>query len=142
VKTAQGKGLPGRAWIGLGVVVALLVYVIATGFSSATQYYLTVAQFEGARGAYAGRSARVQGTLVTASVRFSPKSHTLRFDLTGGGRVLPVVYTKGDVPYDFGKAEHAIVSGTAGRNGVFYASQVLVQCPSHYQAAVTPASSG
>lgn len=140
----QGRrsGFGIRAWAGLAVVVALLVYVVATGMGSATQYYLTVGQFEAARASYMGQSARVQGALVSSSVKFSPLRRTVWFDLQGNGRTLRVVYPGGDVPYDFAKAEHAIVVGHEVAGGWFRANQVMVQCPSHYAPAQVNSGTG
>ncbi len=121
-----------RSIVGLGLIVAIMVAVVVQGARSATDYYVTVAQVLASPSRYVGHAMRVQGALLPATVRFTPKTGDLWFRMGQGAQTLAVYY-HGAAPEDFTKGANAIVQGTEVRPGVIDAQQVLVQCPDHYK---------
>ncbi|MCE7939214.1 MAG: cytochrome c maturation protein CcmE [Chloroflexi bacterium CFX6] len=68
-----------------------------------------------------------------ASVTRPADGLELRFVLTGKDGRVPVVY-RGVVPDTFDLAESVTVGGRVTADGGFAADQLLVQCPSKYEA--------
>jgi cytochrome c-type biogenesis protein CcmE len=87
------------------------------------------------------RRLQVRGVVDDTSVERSADGLTLRFTLGGRTGRLPVVY-RGLVPDTFDQAETVTVAGLVGADGVFEADELLVQCPSKYEAVPPGASVG
>jgi cytochrome c-type biogenesis protein CcmE len=81
----------------------------------------------------AGPRMQVRGTVDDASVRREQDGLVMAFTLTGKDGALPVVY-QGIVPDTFDLAEAVTVGGRLAEDGTFVADQLLVQCPSKYEA--------
>lgn len=80
-----------------------------------------------------GRRMQVRGTVDDATVDRAVDGLVLSFTLIGKDGVLPVVY-EGVVPDTFDLAESVTVGGRLAEDGTFVADQLLVQCPSKYEA--------
>lgn len=121
---------------GLAVVIAMS-YLGYVAFSGASMYYLNVDELL-ARGASAyGENVRVSGRVLPDSVDKDPATNTLRFAVTDRdtptGSSMPVVYT-GVVPDAFKADANVVLEGKLAVNGTFEAANLLVKCPSKYQA--------
>jgi cytochrome c-type biogenesis protein CcmE len=139
----SGRLRSGRVIVAALVVLAVIAYLVYTGFQSTSVYYLTVSELK-ARGASQPFTAqvRVAGVVQENSVQRSTSDATLRFTMADDGGSLPVVY-KGMVPDIFGPGIQVVVEGRYTSDGVFQASTLLAKCPSKFTAAVpTPAVSG
>src|SRR5207302_371393 len=117
-------------------VLAVIGYLIYTGFQSTSIYYLTVGELK-ARGAGAvvGSQVRVAGVVQDGSVQRSSTDATVRFTIVDQGGTLPVVY-KGMIPDIFGPGIQVVVEGRYPSDGVFQASTLLAKCPSKFTAAI------
>jgi cytochrome c-type biogenesis protein CcmE len=129
---------------GLAVVVAMS-YLGYVAFSGAAMYYLNVDELL-ARGASAyGENVRVSGWVLPDSVEKDPATNTLRFVVadrnTTTGSSMPVVYT-GVVPDAFKADANVVLEGKLATNGAFEANNLLVKCPSRYQARVNDGNPG
>jgi cytochrome c-type biogenesis protein CcmE len=124
--------------IGLLLVVASIAFGV-TAFRNSLTPYISFAEAR-----RSGLSSQVNGTLVDpAAVRYDAGSSTLSFTLKDDhGETLPVVY-HGVKPANFEMATNVVAIGTF-HDGRFEADQLLVKCPSKYQAegAAEPAASG
>ncbi len=80
-----------------------------------------------------GPRMQVRGTVDDASVRREQDGLVMVFTLVGKEGALPVVY-RGIVPDTFDLAEAVTVGGRLAEDGTFVADQLLVQCPSKYEA--------
>ena len=79
------------------------------------------------------RAVQVAGFPDHAKARFDMASGSFEFPMTNEeGEVLPVRY-RGAEPGNFSQAQSVVVVGRY-RDGVFQASQILVKCPSKYEA--------
>ena len=113
--------------IGLAVIVAFALFGAGAFKKSLTPYV----GFAEARRSQ--RTVQVRGAKDPRSVRFDEQLHALRFDLIDAtDDRLPVVY-RHVKPGNFDQAKELVVIGRF-RNGVFECSQMIVKCPSKYQA--------
>jgi cytochrome c-type biogenesis protein CcmE len=113
-----------------------------------------------------GRDLRVSGAVVGDTIQYDPQSLTLSFvvahvpgdnkeiDAQGGlAKVLhdavvdpdrsriPVVYV-GPKPDLLRDEAQAIMTGRMGDDGIFYADELLLKCPTKYEEAVPEQSEG
>lgn len=114
-------------------VVGILVIVVFALFGAGAFKKSLTPYVEFAEARRSARTVQVRGTKDPASVRFDDRLHALRFDLTNAAHErLPVVYRHAK-PGNFDQADELVVIGRF-RNGVFECSQMIVKCPSKYQA--------
>ena len=121
---------------GLAVLLAMS-YLGYVAFSGAAMYYLTVDELL-ARGAAAyGEDVRLSGKVLPDSVEDDPATNTLRFSIADkkntAGTSIPVVYS-GVVPDAFKADADVVLEGKLTTAGAFEADNLLVKCPSKYQA--------
>jgi len=133
---------------GLWLLMALLVMGAGTLtllFSSAedsARFDVPVDRYLAARDRYAGKTARVEGTLLRGSLVKRDDPCEFRFtihDKQNKTSVLPVRYAQCIVPDNFRDAADidvsAIVTGTLTPAGYFEATHIQPQCPSKYEEA-------
>ncbi len=158
----------GRAKFIVGglLIVAAIVYLIVTSTQASAQYFLTVDELADRKGSDIGRDLRVSGAVVGESVVYDPETLTLEFTVAhvpgdnseieaqgGLGKVLydavndpgrsriQVVYI-GPKPDLLRHEAQAIMTGEMGEDGVFYADELLLKCPTKYEEAVPEQSEG
>jgi len=123
---------------GLLLVVASIGFGVTSFKNSLTPYI----SFSEAR--RSGASSQVNGQLADpASVVYDLEKSELAFTLKDDkNEVMPVVY-RGVKPANFEQATSVVAIGTF-KDGRFEADQLLVKCPSKYQAegGAEPAASG
>lgn len=144
---------------GLLIVVAV-IYLIASSTQAAAQYYLTIDELVVKGESYGDRDIKVSGAVVGDSVSYDTETLTLSFtaanvpadldeieDAGGLAAVLhdavmnpnasriEVVYV-GPKPDLLRHEAQAIVTGRVGEDGVFYADELLLKCPTRYDDEV------
>ena len=123
--------------VGFGLVIAAIGYLIYTGATDATMYYLTVSELKAAieTGDVAyEENMRLHGKVVSGSIeRDDVGSLRIRFIAHEGGMEAPVVYT-GVVPDTFKDDSEVVLEGEYGRDGTFNAHTLYAKCPSKYEA--------
>jgi cytochrome c-type biogenesis protein CcmE len=118
--------------VGFGVVIAAIGYLIYTGFSDSTMYYLTVSELH-ASPVYA-KNLRLNGHVVTGSIKKDEVgTMRVRFLAEEGGMETNVVYT-GVIPDTFKDKSEIVVEGTYAPDGTFTAHTLLAKCPSKYES--------
>ena len=126
-----------------GAVISGIVAVAAIGgvvlaFTNGGSPYVTWAQAQQMKG---DERLHLAGDLVKQSVTQDLSHHTLRFKLKDGdGAVVTVVHT-GEVPQNMSEATKVVAIGHAD-GAVFTSEQLLVKCPSKYEAQPTSGDSG
>jgi len=155
-------GLAGRAKFIVGglLIIAAIVYLIASSTRASAQYFLTIEELAAKNEKVLGRDVRVSGAVIGDSIQYDPQTLTLSFTVAhvpgdnkeieaqgGLGAVLhaaaidpnrprmQVVYV-GPKPDLLKNEAQAIMTGKLGEDGVFYAEELLLKCPTKYEEAV------
>lgn len=115
----------------VGLALALLVAAVAIGVTSFRKTVTPYITFQEAR--KSAGLVQVNGTLADKEYVLQPDRQYLSFRLKDErGEVLPVEY-KGVIPGNFDQATSIVAIGRY-TDGSFHAEQLLVKCPSKYQA--------
>lgn len=158
---------PSRAKFLIGglLIVAAIVYLIASSTQASAQYYLTIDELVAKGESVADRDIKISGAVDGDSIEYDSKSLTLNFTIVhvpanldeieeAGGLAevlheavmdesasrLQVVY-EGPMPDLLRHEAQAIVTGRVGQDGVFYADELLLKCPTRYEEEVPLQSS-
>jgi cytochrome c-type biogenesis protein CcmE len=158
---------PSRAKFLVGglLIVAAIVYLIASSTQASAQYYLTIDELVAKGESVADRDIKISGAVDGDSIEYDSKSLTLNFTIVNvpanldeieeaGGLAevlheavmdesasrLQVVY-EGPMPDLLRHEAQAIVTGRVGQDGVFYADELLLKCPTRYEEEVPLQSS-
>jgi cytochrome c-type biogenesis protein CcmE len=146
--------------IGGGLIVAAIIYLIASSTQAAAQYYLTVDEVAERGAEVLGRDLKIAGAVIGDSIQYEADTLTLSFTIANvpgdmdeieraGGlaealhravndpdaRRLQVVYV-GPMPDLLRDEAQAIVTGRLGEDGVFYADELLLKCPTRYEEEI------
>lgn len=135
-----GKPRPTKFIVGGIVIVAVIAYLIVSSIGGSTAYYLTVAELQGKGPAAVGQKVRVSGIVDGPTIQYDAQNLILQFDIVDNSGRLPVIY-HGPQPDMFQDQAEAVVEGELNANGVFEASNLLLKCPSKYEAAATATAS-
>jgi cytochrome c-type biogenesis protein CcmE len=120
---------------GLAVAGAVFYLVVANTGASA-EFYMTIGQLHACTSCSA-RTVRVAGTVASNSI--TRDAATVHFVINDGAQNMPVVYG-GTLPDTFVAGGQVVVEGHL-TSGIFQADNILVKCPSKFQAA-TPGAGG
>ncbi len=160
VSTQANSGGRMKFIVGGLLIVAAIIYLIVTSTQASAQYFLTVDELADRKGSEIDRDVRVSGAVIGDTVSYEPETLTLKFtiahvpgdnseiDAQGGlGKVLydavndpdrariEVVYI-GPKPDLLRHEAQAIMTGELGEDGVFYADELLLKCPTKYEEVV------
>jgi len=155
-----------RFIIGGVLIAAAVVYLIASATKASAQYFLTVNELLARQGELVGKNVRISGAVIGDSIQYDPQKLELRFTVAhvpgdnkeveregGLAKVLhdavndpnrahlDVVYN-GPRPDMLKDEAQAIMTGHLGEDGIFYADELLLKCPSHYEDAVPDQAEG
>ena len=142
------------------LIVAAIVYLIISSTQASAQYFMTIGELESKGVSVQGRDLRISGAVLGESIQYDPESLQLSFmiaDIPGdnadieaqGGLAvvlheavidpnrprLQIVYS-GPKPDLLRNEAQAIVTGKIGEDGVFYANELLLKCPTKYEESV------
>ena len=140
---ANNEGAPAKAgrsgkqvkfFAGGAIVVLVIAYLIFSSMRGATAQYVTTSEAKSV--GLANRMVRVSGVVVGETINWDAQALLLKFDLSDDAGRLPVVF-KGVRPDMFQDGATATVEGKVGADGVFQANQILLKCPSKYEAKAT-----
>ncbi len=135
-----------RLWLASAGICVALVLLMVTAIRAATTYYYTLPQFRQLGASAVGRIVKVNGTVGPAP-QWNAAQEQLDFEVVAaagsngapppaGVVPLPMKY-HGPEPDTFAAGISVVVAGRMLPSGQFEADQVLVKCPSHYEAAST-----
>lgn len=142
------------------LIVAAITFLIISSTKAGAQYFLTVNELS-VRGAdMIGKDVRISGAVIGDTIQYDAKTLTLNFDVAHvpgdnkeieaqGGlavvlhdavtdpnrRTLHIVY-EGVKPDLLRDEAQAIMSGRLGEDGIFYADELLLKCPTKYEEAI------
>ena len=122
-----------RYFIGGGILLAAVIYLLYLSFGSSVSYYVTVSEFYDGETELQDINVRVAGKIADSPIDWDAKDLDLRFTITEGGKNMPVIY-HGAQPSGFKAGSSILVEGKYDSDGVFQASQLILKCPSKYEA--------
>jgi cytochrome c-type biogenesis protein CcmE len=166
IATETRSGGRAKFIIGGALIVAAIIYLIITSTQASAQYFLTVEELNSKGSDVIGRDVRVSGAVIGETVDYDPQALKLTFTVAhvpgdnkeieaqgGLGAVLheavvdpnrdrmQVVYI-GPKPDLLRHEAQAIMTGQIGEDGVFYADELLLKCPTKYEEAVPEQAEG
>jgi cytochrome c-type biogenesis protein CcmE len=141
-----------RFFIGGGLIVLAIGYLIFSSIRTTSEYYLTVPEVAARRSELGGQAIRVAGRVKPGNIAWDPNSLTLKFEIApipdidaSGAPVKPVSVVASDPvsfrviaagepkPDMFAPGRDVIVEGKLGPDGAIAATQVMTSCPSKYK---------
>jgi len=156
-KVSSGRG---KFLVGGLLIVAAIVYLIASSTQAAAQYYLTIDELYAKGESVSDRDIKISGVVDGNTIQYDVKNLELRFTIAnvpadlgqieeagGLAEALHVALedpnsTRLEVEYigvmpDLLRDEaQAIVTGRMGDDGVFHAYELLLKCPTRYEDEV------
>ena len=152
--------------IGGLLIVGAIAYLVVTSLQSTAQYFYTIDEIQSKGPAVVGKSLRASGAVIGDSITFDDKTLKITFmmanvsndtkDITAAGGLaqllhnavlnpkasrLQVVYV-GPKPDLLKNEAQAIVTGKMGADGVFYADELLLKCPTRYDQELPAQAQG
>ena len=130
----MGRRVSPKFVIAISLLVGGLVILFGVGLKGSLVYYLTISEFlDGHASRDLGDNFRINGNVVSGSIKKKPSGLGARFLMSDGRRELPVVYSK-ETPDTFVDGSEVVVEGSLGTDGVFVAHTLLAKCPSKYES--------
>lgn len=148
------------------LILAAVVYLIVSSTKASAEYFMTIDELKADGGAAVGKSLRLSGAVMGDTIQYDPQTLTLTFDVAhvsgdnaeieaqgGLAEVLhaavidptrshvKVVYV-GPKPDLLRNEAQAIMTGHMEADGIFYADELLLKCPTRYEQAVPSQTSG
>jgi cytochrome c-type biogenesis protein CcmE len=148
------------------LILAAVVYLIVSSTQASAQYFLTVDELVAKGSSVQGRDLRISGAVIGDSIQYDPQTLNLTFviaDIPGDNKEIErlgglaevlhqavidpdrqrveVVYN-GPKPDLLRNEAQAIITGTVGEDGKFYADELLLKCPTKYEEAVPEQAEG
>lgn len=155
-----------KFFIGGLVIVVAVVFLIVSATQETAQFFMTVDELNAKGAGMVDKKLTVSGAVMGDTIAYDPQTLTLQFTVAnvpgdnaevekeGGlaevlhqavidpGRArLKVVY-QGAKPDLLRNEAQAIMTGHMGADGVFYASELLLKCPTKYEQAVPQQAQG
>lgn len=146
--------------IGGMFILGAVVFLIWTSTVSNSEFFLTVDELNEKGASVIDKNLRVSGAVIGDTIQYDPQTLTLSFEVahvsgsnaelaTEGGLAkalhlavndptrsrVKIVYV-GPKPDLLRHEAQAIVTGHLGEDGVFYADELLLKCPTRYEEAV------
>jgi len=146
--------------IGGLLILGAVVFLIWTSTAASAEYFLTIDELNAKGSGIVEKNLRVSGAVIGDSIQYDAQSLTLSFDVahvpadnlaieTEGGLAevlhqavmdpgrsrMKVVYV-GVKPDLLRNEAQAIMTGHVGEDGIFYAEELLLKCPTRYEEAV------
>lgn len=161
----SGSGGRTKFIVGGLLIVAAIVYLIYSSTAASAQYFLTVDEVAMKGAEVSGRDLRVSGAVIGDTIEYDPQTLTLKFTVAhipgdnaeieaqGGlalvlhdavvnpGNTMQVIHN-GPMPDLLQNEAQAIMTGHLGEDGVFYADELLLKCPTKYEEALPDQSEG
>ncbi len=142
------------------LILAAVVYLIFSSTKASAEYFMTVDELNADGPAAIGKSVRLSGAVIGDTIQYDADTLTLTFEVahvTGDnneieaqGGLAEVLYQAVNDPTrqrvkviyvgvkpDLLRGEaQAIMTGKLGDDGIFYADELLLKCPTRYEEAV------
>jgi cytochrome c-type biogenesis protein CcmE len=142
------------------LILGAVVFLIWSSTAATQEYFMTVDELNAKGTNVVSKSVRLSGAVIGDTIQYDAETLTLSFDVahvsgdnadleTEGGLAIAlheavidptrarvkVVYV-GPRPDLLRNEAQAIMTGRLGEDGVFYAEELLLKCPTRYEEAV------
>jgi cytochrome c-type biogenesis protein CcmE len=142
------------------LILGAVVFLIVSSTRATQEYFLTVDELNAKGSSIVDKNLRVSGAVLGDTIQYDANTLTLTFDVahvpgdmsqidTEGGLAvalheavidpsrsrMKVVYV-GPKPDLLRNEAQAIMTGHLGEDGIFYAEELLLKCPTKYEEAV------
>ena len=149
------------------LIVGAIIFLIASTLANTAQYFYSVDEIKARGGSLAGSNLRASGAVIGETITYDPETLTITFEMAhipvddeqlnaAGGLALvlhnavldpnaqrlKVVVHNQPMPDLLQNEAQAIVTGTMGEDGAFYAEELLLKCPTRYDEAVPAQAEG
>ena len=142
------------------LILAAVVYLIVSSTQASAEYFMTVDEVKAEGASAVGKSLRLSGAVLGDTIQYDADTLTLTFDVAhvsgdnaeieAQGGLAEVLYQAVNDPSrqrvtvvyvgpkpDLLRGEaQAIMTGKLGEDGIFYADELLLKCPTKYEQAV------
>ena len=146
--------------IGGVLILAAVVYLIASSTQASAEYFMTVDELNAEGSSAINKSVRLSGAVLGDTIQYDPATLTLTFevahvpgdnaDIEAQGGLAEVLHQavsdptrsrikvqyEGVMPDLLRNEAQAIMTGKLGEDGMFYAEELLLKCPTKYEEAV------
>lgn len=164
--TTTGSSSRMKFIVGGLLIVAAVIYLIVSSTQASAQYFLTIDEVIAKGDEVLDRDLRISGAVIGDTIEYDRDTLTLSFTVAHvpgdnteledeGGLAealhaavtdpararLPVVY-EGPMPDLLQNEAQAIMTGRIGTDGIFYADELLLKCPTKYEEAVPEQAEG
>ena len=162
MQSSSNTGIWGRSKFIIGglLILAAVIYLIVSSTKASAEYFMTVNELQAKGKDAVGRNLRISGAVVGDTIQYDPQTLTLTFNIANvpgdsaevkaqGGlavvlhaavadprRAHLIVVYHGPKPDLLRNEAQAIITGHLGEDGIFYADELLLKCPTKYQEAV------
>ena len=149
-----------KFFIGGGLIVAAIIYLIISSTKANAQYFFTLDELNSRGSSMVNQNVRISGAVIGNSIQYDLQSLALHFTVANvpadnkqieaqGGLAavlhaavtdparthMQIVYN-GPKPDLLRDEAQAIMTGHLGADNVFYADELLLKCPTKYEEAV------
>ncbi len=142
------------------LILAAVVYLIFSSTAASAEYFMTIDELKAKGSAVVGKNLRISGAVLGDTIQYDPQTLTLTFEVAhvpgdnkeieaqgGLAEVLHAAVTDptrnrikviyiGPKPDLLRNEAQAIMTGHLGEDGIFYADELLLKCPTRYEEAV------
>ncbi|MCJ7722828.1 MAG: cytochrome c maturation protein CcmE [Anaerolineales bacterium] len=142
------------------IILVAVIYLIASSTQASVEYFMTVDELKARATNLLGKNLRVSGAVIGDTIQYDPQTLSLSFDIAhvsgdnkeiedqgGLAEVLhqavsdksrariKVIYV-GPKPDLLRDEAQAVMTGHLGDDGIFYANELLLKCPTRYEEAI------
>jgi cytochrome c-type biogenesis protein CcmE len=142
------------------LILTAVVYLIASSTQASAEYFMTVDELKTKGAEVIDRNLRVSGAVVGDTIQYDAQTLNLSFfvanvpgdndeiEAQGGlalvlheavsdpSRTRILVIYNGPMPDLLRDEAQAIMTGRLGQDGIFYADELLLKCPTKYEEAI------
>lgn len=166
IEADSPKGGRMKFIIGGLLIITAVAYLIISSTRASAQYFLTVEELSEKGSSVIGRDLRISGAVIGDSIQYNSEELKLSFIVANipgdndeiaarGGLAVVLNEAVNDPANSHLQVEYigpkpdllrheaqAIMTGQVGEDGIFYAEELLLKCPTKYEEAVPEQVSG
>jgi len=149
-----------KFFIGGLLIISAIAYLIISSTKANAQYFYTIDELIARGQSAVGQNVRISGAVIGDSIQYDPQTLTVSFivanvpgdnkQIEAEGGLAAVLHNAvvdpsrtrlqaeyvGPKPDLLRDEAQAIMTGYMGEDGVFYADELLLKCPTKYEEAV------